>query len=259
MANILVVDDEAKIRFILEHTLSQEGYAVDVAADGMEAFKKLSNKTYDLLLLDLHMEPIHGLEVLNFAREKDPYLVIIILTAYSSVESAVEALRHDVFDYLLKPAMPETIRKLVRKGLLQREQALRHHQLLSQIDDLHQTFKTMVIENTHDRPSSLDERYLHSGKFVIDRYQNLVTLDGSKVKLTTTEYDLLICLIKASPDLLSPRQLVNQALGYDCSDTEARDIIKWHIHHLRRKIEDDPARPRHIRTVRHKGYMWRSE
>ena len=258
-SRILVVDDEVKIRFLLERVLSQEGYEIDTAADGAEAMRLLSQQGYDLLLLDLYMEPIHGLEVLNFAREQDPNLAIIILTAYSSVESAVEALRQDAFDYLFKPASPETIRQRVKEGLEHRAQLLRHHQLVSQIDDLHQTFKDIVIETEHQRTSTGQQRFVRAGDLTIDRQHHLVTLSNNLLTLTTAEYDLLVCLVKASPELLSPRQLVNQALGYDCNNAEARDIIKWHIHHLRKKIEPDPTNPRYIKTVRHKGYMWRGE
>jgi len=256
LPNILIVDDEPNIRFLLQRSLSQEGYVVNTAADGAEALKKLNKTPYDLLLLDLHMEPIGGLEVLSFAREHDPNLVVIILTAYSSVESAVEALRLGAFDYLFKPATPDTIRQRVGEGLEQRQQALRHHQLLSQIENLHDTFKHLVTENALLTTQGSQQRFVRSGKLVIDRNRNVVTLDGNLLDLTTTEFDFLVCLVKASPELLSPRQLINHALGYDVNETEARDMVKWHIHHLRRKIEPDPAHPRYIRTVRHKGYMW---
>ncbi len=259
LPHILIVDDEVNIRFLLKRTLSQEGYEVNIAADGAEALKQLTKIPYDLLLLDLHMEPIHGLDVLNFAREQDPNLVVIILTAYSSVESAVEALRLGAFDYLLKPAMPDAIRQRVQEGLQHRQQSLRHHHLLSQIENLHQTFKNLVVENEILSPQSQTQRFVRSGKLVIDGHRHLATLNGGLLDLTTTEFDLLLCLVKAAPKLLSPRQLVNRAMGYDCDDMEARDIIKWHIHHLRRKIEPDPAHPRYIKTVRHKGYMWRDE
>jgi DNA-binding response OmpR family regulator len=182
--------------------------------------------------------------------------VVIILTAYSSVESAVEALRLGAFDYLFKPATPDTIRQRVEEGLEQRQQALRHHELLSEIENLHDTFKHLVAENALLTAQGSPQRFVRSGSLVIDRNRNLVTLDGNLLDLTTTEFDFLVCLVKASPELLSPRQLINQALGYDVNETEARDMVKWHIHHLRRKIEPDPAHPRYIRTVRHKGYMW---
>jgi len=258
--HILIVDDEPNVRFVLEDSLNHEGYIIHTAANGVEALKKLEQFPYDLLLLDLKMEPVGGLEVLNFVREEDSELVVIILTAYSSVESAAEAVRLGAFDYLIKPTTPEIIRQRVQEGLQYRQQSLQYQDLLSQIDSLHQTLKDLVINNQPIlSPVSNKQRFVRSGKLVIDRHRHLVTLDGSLLDLTTTEFDLLLCLVKATPELLSPRQLVNRALGYDTDEIEARDIIKWHIHHLRRKIEPDPAHPRYIKTVRHKGYMWRGE
>ncbi len=258
-SHILVVDDEPNIRFVLERSLHHTGYLVDTAANGREALKKLVQTKYDLLLLDLHMEPVDGLEVLHFARQHDPHLVIIILTAFSSVESAIEALRLGAFDYLIKPMTPNSINDRVQEGLEHREQSLRHHRLLSQIDTLHENFKQIVTEENQEISSASNQRYLRADDLVIDQHSQTATLASMPLDLTTTEFDLLVCLVKAAPKILSARQLVNQALGYDCEDIEARDLVKWHIHHLRRKIEPDPSHPRYIKTVRHKGYMWRDK
>lgn len=254
--HILIVDDEANIRFVLEHTLRHEGYKIDAAANGADALKRLSEKAYDLLLLDLHMEPISGLEVFNHAREQDPDLVVIILTAYSSIESAVEALRLGAFDYLFKPAKPDAIRRRVREGLHHRRQALRRRQVMAHIDNLRQVLNTLDSPDAPSAPPQAGARFIRSGNLTIDCHHRLVTLGNRLLELTTTEFDLLVSLVKAAPRPLSARQLVNHALGYDSDDTEARSLIKWHIHHLRRKIEPDPAHPRYIKTVRHKGYLW---
>ena len=260
LPKILIIDDEPNIRFVLERALKHEGYSLDVAANGSEALKKLTKNGahYDLLVLDLQMEPVDGLQVLQAAREQDPDLVVIILTAHGSMESAVEALRLGAFDYLLKPATPETIRQRVREGMQQRQHALQRKNLLSQIDTLRQTLNN--LDSNHDlmTPPPLSTRFINSGDLVIDRHHRQVTMTDKLLDLTTTEFDLLLCLVVASPKPLSPRQLVNRGLGYDCEDQEARDIIKWHIHHLRRKIEPDPAHPHHIKTVRHQGYLWLS-
>ncbi len=74
--------------------------------------------------------------------------------------------------------------------------------------------------------------------------------------MTTSEYDLLLCLVTAAPQPVSAHQLVTNALGYTCEISEARDIIKWHIHHLRQKVEPNPAQPCYLKTVRHQGYLW---
>ncbi len=257
--HILIVDDEANVRLILKNTLQHQGYVIDTAADGGEALRKLSESSYDLLLLDLHMEPISGLELFNQAREQDPHLVVIILTAYSSVESAVEALRLGAFDYLFKPAKPEAIRQRVKEGLNHRQHAVRRRQILAHIDSLRQALNDLETSEGLAAPPETDKRFVHSGQLIIDRHHRQATLGGELLDLTTTEFDLLLCLVEAAPNPLSPRQLVNRALGYDSEETEARNIIKWHIHHLRRKIESDPTQPCYIKTVRHKGYLWSSK
>ena len=257
--HILIVDDEANIRFVLERSLKHEGYILETATHGAEALQKLSKHSYDLILLDLRMEPVGGLQVLNTAREQDPNLIVIILTAHSSVESAVEALRLGAFDYLFKPATPDIIRQRVREGLHHRRQALRRHYLLTQIESLRQALDDLDANNEMIPPPDTNYRFLRSGKLVIDRHHRIATLDNTLLDLTTTEFDLLLCLATSASKPLSPRELVNCALGYDTEDVEARDIIKWHIHHLRRKIEPDPTHPRYIKNVRHKGYLWSSE
>lgn len=254
---ILIVDDEPNIRFVLERALRHEGYLLDVAASGAEALRKLANgPPYDLLLLDLQMEPIGGLQVLQAAKERDPDLVAIILTAHGTMESAVEALRLGAFDYLFKPAMPETIRQRVGEGLRRRQQGLQRRRLLAQIDGLRQTLSELDNAAEFTAPPLIPQRFIRSGSLVIDTHHRAATLADRLLDLTTAEFDLLLCLVKAAPKPLAPRQLVNLALGYDCEDQEAREIIKWHIHHLRRKVEPDSAQPCYIITVRHQGYLW---
>lgn len=256
---ILIVDDEPNVRFILERCLSQDQYTIDMTAEGATAMKMLVEKPYDLLLLDLHMEPVGGLEVLHFARKQDPDLVAIILTAYSSIESAVEALRLGAFDYLFKPAKPDTIRQRVQEGMQHRQQALQFRQVMSQIENLRHTLDELAPRIEANTSQGYSQRFVQSGKLVIDRQHRLAALDGQLLDLTTTEFDLLLCIVEAAPEPLSPRQLISCALGYDSDELEARDIAKWHIHQIRRKIEPNPPHPRYIKTVRHKGYMWSGE
>lgn len=256
---ILIIDDDTNVRSILARCLSHEGYVVKTAANGAKALQMLVESAYDLLLLDLHIEPVNGLEVLKFARKKDPDLAVIIYTACNSLESAVEAFRLGAFDYLCKPVTPALIRQRVQEGLQHRQQALYQRQLISQLASLRRALDDLIPQVTLSSSRPDGPRFIHSGKLIIDRRYRTVTLDGSPLDLTTTEFDLLLCMVEAAPEPLSPRQIVNRAMGYDSEDLEARDITKWHIHQLRRKIEPDPAHPRYIKTVRLKGYMWRGE
>lgn len=252
---VLIVDDDATVRFVLINTLKHQGYTINSASNGSEALKELEQNNYDLLLLDLHMSPVDGMEVLSQVRAKDPYLSVIILTAYSSVESAVEALRLGAFDYLFKPATPDTIRQRVKEGLQHRQQVLRQQTLLTKIETLRQTLNEITPEQVPPHPPEPNIRFARSGQLVIDNHHRQATLNDNLLDLTTAEFDILVCLVKAAPEPVSPRNLVKCALGYEVEETEARDIAKWHIHHLRRKIEVDKS-PRYIKTVRHKGYLW---
>ena len=254
--HILIVDDEESVRFILERSLRNEGYLLDTAENGREAIFKLQSQTYDLILLDLQMEPIGGIEVFNAAREQDKDVIVIILTAHGSLDSSVDALRLGAFDYLFKPANPSAIRSRVRDGLDAHRKEQQRRRLVTQIDSLHQLLNELNDDNAVESRSSVNDRFLRSGTLVIDTHHQVAAFNDETLDLTTTGYNLLLCLVRNSPVALTPRELVNCGLGYDAEKSEAREIIKWHIHKLRRKIESDPSRPQHIRTVRYKGYLW---
>lgn len=253
---VLIVDDEPHVRFVIERTLAQEGYDLDTAASGEEAIGRLRQNQYDLLLLDLQMEPVSGMEVLEAARQANPDLMVIILTAHGTLESAVAALRLGAFDYLFKPALPDAIRQRVREGLAQRQQMVRRQRLMKQAEALRQTLSELEAEQKSAMPPA-DYRFLHSGKLTIDRHHRVASLDGRVLDLTTAEFNMLTGLAEAAPAAVSPGQLVKAALGYEVEYLEARESAKWYIHHLRQKLEPDPARPQYIVTVRHQGYLWR--
>ena len=255
VSNILIVDDEPNVRFILERTLAREGYALDCVADGYSAIKQIENKAYDLILLDLNLGDMSGLKVLEKARSHDENLVVIILTGQGSLNTAVSALRLGALDYLFKPAQPETIRQRVREGIQQRNQALQQQQIVSQIESLRQVLTQIDPPNT-SRVNTIQNRFIRSETLVVDRHHRAVTQNDSLLNLTSTEFDLLVCLIQAAPAPISARKLLNTVLGYDADEKEAKDTIKWHIHHLRRKIESNAKQPNLIKTVRYKGYMW---
>jgi DNA-binding response OmpR family regulator len=253
---ILIVDDEENIRKILSRTLSRAGWSPETAANGAEAIEKIAAGRYDVVLLDLYMEPIDGMTVLERIREKDADTIVIILTAHGSLESAVEALRLGAYDYLFKPATPKAILSRVEDGLRRRQQALQKEKLLSQLDSLKTMLADLDSEEDQQADPSITSRFLRSGDLLIDRSHRTATLGGKLLDLTTTEFDILYCLVESSPELRTPQELVTLALGYEAEESEARNIIKWHIHQLRNKIEPDKDKPKYIITVRYKGYFW---
>lgn len=118
---ILVVDDEADMRLALSAALTRGGYAVELAAGGQEALRKLEAKTYDLVISDVRMPHVTGLDVLRKAREENPAVSFIMITAYGTIENAVEAMREGATDYILKPFSVEILEDAVKRVLKRRE------------------------------------------------------------------------------------------------------------------------------------------
>lgn len=258
-SRILIVDDEPNIRFVLRRALEKDKHAIDEATDGRDAVAKIARGAYDLIVLDLQMQPVGGIEVLKAVKAYDPDTFVIILTAHSTVESAVDALRLGAFDYLFKPVMPDALRKRVREALQERQETLHRAQVLKQVDTLRATLLDLQPETPARKSAKSDAGVRASADLKIDPRQRLARLRGRPLDLTTAEFNVLACLVQRAPQPISPRELLNQALEYDAGEAEAAEIIKFHIHHLRKKIEDDPLHPRFIKTVRYKGYLWSGE
>jgi DNA-binding response OmpR family regulator len=230
----LVVDDEDALRFFIQETLRRAGYEVEGAASGEEAMEKLRDTHYDLVMLDLMLGGrVDGLKVLEMTRWRWPDTVVVILTAHGSLESAMAAIREGVDGYLLKPVEPLELRQAVRQALDRR--------------------RTQVQQQEMDTDADLIER----APFRMDLKKHEATMDGTPLDLTPREFNLLAHLMRNADRAISPQELVRVVREYDPVDTfEARDICKWYIHRLRRKIEPDPASPRYVVNVRGVGYRF---
>jgi len=255
-SRIMIVDDDPNVRFVLERTLVNDSYILEPAESGADAIQKLGRSTYDLLLLDLNMKPVDGIQVLNAVRKQGADTVVIILTAHSSIESAVEALRLGAFDYLYKPASPEAIRQRVGEGIQYHQQSLHRNRLLAQIESLRQSLTDLDTGISALGRGTSPNRFIRSGKLVIDRYHRSATLGENLLDLTTVEFDLLVALVEAAPAPVSHRQLVMSSLNFEAQQAEAGELIKYHIYRLRQKIEKNAAKPKYIKTIRYKGYLW---
>ncbi|WP_025746001.1 response regulator transcription factor [Kallotenue papyrolyticum] len=257
-AHILLVDDEAPIRLTLGALLRRAGYQVTTAASGEDAVALLDHHRFDLLLVDLKMPGIDGMAVVRAAQERDPDAVIIILTGHGTLESAIEGLRRDIFDYLLKTSDPQQVLTRVAEGLRQRAQTLHRKQMLQTLAAAAAELSGVPTPGAapeHTPTARAQEAALEIGPLRIDPVRQEATLDGRSATLTPTELRVLVCLAQQAGRALSYAQLVACAQGYETFAAEAAELIKPHIHHLRQKLEADPARPRYILTVRGTGYM----
>ena len=235
-ARILVVDDEAMPRMTITRALNLMGYKADEAASGAEALSKLAARFYDLMLLDLRMPGMDGVEVMRQANQLYPDTLVIILTAHATLESAIVAVRLGAVDYLLKPySLRDTEAAIAR--------ALEKHR------------------RAHEAPSAPAERFLQGGPVTLDIEKRLAIVslpDGRalEAELTGNEAALLMYLMQSPDTVYSCRDLARAPLGYDVSEREAEDIVRPHISRLRNKVEVDPAQPTWIRTIRGRGYLF---
>jgi DNA-binding response OmpR family regulator len=232
--NTLVVDDEAGIRFFLAETLRKAGHSVEVASNGEEALERLRTASFDVVVLDLILGGrVDGLRVLEAVRWRWPETIVIILTGHGSLDSAIAAIREGVDAYLLKPVGPQDLRQAIQEASDRRQKR--------------------AISMAHGK----EEPLLQHGPFSVDLGKHIATLGDQPLDLTTREFKLLAHLIQNANRVVGPKELVQAVQGYECDSMyEARDIIKWYVHRLRRKVEPDPANPRYIANVRGVGYRF---
>lgn len=263
-AKILVVDDDDSIRWSLEDLLDRDGYQVRAVASGEEALEHIADEPFDLVLLDLMMKGIGGMEVLAALREQALDTAVIVLTAHGSMETAINALRQGAHDYLLKPTDTVSLRESVRTALLKRERDQRQRALLLQVQqsltaNLEEIRAAVVqslpvLEPTTTETTTSSNQRLKQGGLVVDLAQHIISLDGHILELTPTEFDLLAHLAQASPTVVGAQELVRHVLGYESDRFEAGDIVRHHIHRIRHKAVTCAGRSDFIRTVRGVGY-----
>jgi DNA-binding response OmpR family regulator len=217
---VLVVDDDVKTVELVKLYLNRDGYRVLTAYDGIEALRLAREGRPDLIVLDLMLPGMSGLEVCRTLRNESD-VPIIMLTAMTTDQDKLNGLELGADDYMTKPFSP-------------RELAARVRTVLRRL------------------PGERGPAQVTQGRLTLDFQKHEVTLNGKLVHLTSVEFRLLGVLVKEPGRVFSRAQLIEQALG---SDFEGFDrTIDVHILKLRRKLEPDPANPRYIKTVYGVGY-----
>ena len=253
---LLVVDDERAVRSSLKEILEQEGHQVITAASGEEALLTPDQSNFDLILVDLKMEGIDGLQVTMEAKERAPDTVVIILTAYGTLDSAIGALRYGAHDYLLKPCKVEEIIASVEEGLAKRWQSMRRWELVSSIEDSVRQLKAEAVPEETEEEVLSTSRFVKTQDFLLDQEKQIVILKGEPLSLTPTEFKLLACLMNNMNQALSFRELAREAQDYDYSEREAQGALKTHLWRLRKKLKDRMGDTSCIVNIRGKGYMF---
>ncbi|MFQ6101062.1 MAG: response regulator transcription factor [Anaerolineae bacterium] len=259
-ARLLIVDDEPSLRAGLRDLLSAMGYHVEEAASGHEALELLENAPYDLMVLDIRMPGMSGVEVMHRARRMYPDLSIVVLTAHASVESAIAAVKSDAADYILKPFDVEDLTTTIARALQERTGQLRSQRLLDLIGE---TLGALGEEESPATPSfpppmSL-ERFLTVDLITLDRQKRLAVVQGDPsrtVELSEGEAAILAILMENANQVFSCSELARAAVGCDLDEHEAQNQVRLYIYRLRRKIEANPRKPHLICTVRGRGYFF---
>ncbi|MDE0610388.1 MAG: response regulator transcription factor [Anaerolineaceae bacterium] len=272
-ANVLVVDDEGAIRYSISRTLQRVGYQVSQAADGEQALASLRHRNYDVVLTDIRMPGLSGTELLRSIRQHASDAIVIMMTGYASLETAIEALQLGASDYLVKPCSSEELRASVargveRAGTRQRRQGLLDA-LRSNLDELIHANVNLAPDPQQDPgPDDLEEfvadseasasgppgRNLKLGPLTIypGRYQ--IEIRDRPVDLTPTEFDLLLYLAAHRDRVVSCKELVREVRGNLLDESTARDVIRPHISNLRRKLKQQDPSVQLIDNVRGVGY-----
>ncbi len=259
MARILIVEDEEKIARFVTLELEHEGYQVEHAADGRTAVDLALERNYDLILLDVLLPQLNGMEVLRRVR-KHKDVPVIMVTARDAVMDKVAGLDAGADDYLTKPFAIEELFARIRVAL-KRSEAVRAASGVGGIGT-GAVGGTGVgagaippVSDSAQASASPSPATLTVGSVVLDPDRREVTVGGSPIALTAREFDVLALLMAHAKTVLTRERIAHEALGYEyVGDTNNVDV---HIAHLRAKIEDAGG-ARIIQTVRGVGYVCRA-
>jgi DNA-binding response OmpR family regulator len=225
MARVLVVDDDVTVREVVVTYLRAAGHEVEEVADGESALALLRDRPADLVVLDLMLPGIDGLEVCERLRDRGDDLPVILLTALGSETDRVVGLERGADDYVTKPFSPR--------------------ELVLRVDS--------VLRRAGERAGGGIRVAVTDGDLVVDSTEHSATLKGRRLPLTAREFDLLRFLLSHPGQAFSRDELLQRVWGWSFGD---QSTVTVHVRRLREKVEADPTHPARLVTVWGLGYRW---
>ncbi len=226
---ILVIEDNQELAQLLELHLIDLSFSVDIALDGNSGMAKAESHSYDLIILDLMLPGLDGLEICKRLRRKASYVPILMLTSKSSELDRVLGLEIGADDYVTKPfSIMELMARV--KAIFRR------------------------VEKLQDKEQEETFDIIHAGDMTIDTEKRSITISGKNIDVTSKEFDLLLHFARNPERVFTRSQLLDKVWGYGHEGYE--HTVNSHINRLRSKIEVDPAKPRFILTVWGVGYKF---
>jgi two-component system, OmpR family, response regulator len=192
---------------------------------------------------------VDGIGLLTELRRLSPKMVVVMLTGYATLDSAISALRLGAHDYLTKPITMSQLIESVERGLMKQDEESRRRELVGRIEETLRELKS--ADAAESEPL---DRFTRKGALTIDRQKRIVVLENQPIALSTTEFDVLDYLTQHAEHIVSARELLKAMQGYDLQEKEALPIVRVHIQRLRQKLQDRSDHPRFIANVRGKGY-----
>ncbi len=249
--NVLLATPAANMRAFLFKTFENEAFEITCAADGQTALGLVRHNSIDLILADLDLPGVNGIELLHRAKSYDPDAIVVLIARQASITSAVAALRHGAFDYLREPINKRDVRAVVEAGLNARQRARQRRQL--------EQFAVQMLNRIDNAENALskDDHVQTYGDLTINRGAFEACLYSQSLNLTLTEFRLLGALCSKPGVAQSYVKLVEAACGYTSTRQEAREIIGTHIRNLRHKLNAQPGGDYYITSVRGVGYLIR--
>ncbi|EGQ22297.1 DNA-binding response regulator [Sporosarcina newyorkensis 2681] len=224
---VLIVEDEQSIQKLLEFTLKQANYHTILASDGEQALSLVLDEEPDLIILDLMLPKIEGIEVCRMLRKQDIETPIIMLTAKGEEMDKIIGLEMGADDYMTKPFSPREVAARV---------------------------KAVLRRTGEKKVQKTKEEILGAGQLVVYPERFEVYLDKKQLDFTPKEFELLVYFMRHTNRVLTRDQLLQAVWNYDfAGDTRIVDV---HVSHLRDKIEENTRKPRYIKTMRGVGYKF---
>ena len=265
---VLLVDHDGVNRYTVSKALQRVGYIVVEASFGDEALNLYNSQHFDLVLSEIDLPGIDGIELLRRIKAQSPDAILILATENASVETAVRALRAGAHDYLIKPCSSQEIRASVDSGIERARNLMRRRRML---DAIERNVDELVREEalagvspddamleplapaSRDRRSPTDSMLALAGLSIAPgRYQ--IGIGDKSVSLTPTEFDLLLFLAAHRSRVVPCQELVREVRGYTSDEAEAREVIRPHVSNLRRKLKKLGDYEKLVVNVRGIGY-----
>jgi two-component system response regulator ResD len=223
MAEVLVVDDDDTVASVVVNYLERAGHTTRRLGDGAEVLGAVADRLPDLMVLDLMLPGLNGLEVCRRVRARWPLLPVVMLTAFGEPDDRIAGLEIGADDYVTKPFSPR--------------------ELVLRVDS--------VLRRVGEAENGTNKNVLTAGAITVDRAARRATKDGAELALTVRELDLLTFLMSNPGHAFSREQLMREVWGWTFGD---QSTVTVHVRRLREKVEEDPTNPTLIQTVWGVGY-----